>query len=512
MAAERLSMRKTKEILRLHFAMKLSIRKVAQSCNVSRSTVSDYISRAEISGISWPLPEGMDETQLQEKLFPAQPVKPTADKFMPPMQEIRKELGKKGVTLQLLWIEYKQGNPDGYQYSQFCEYYRRWAKNLDLSLRQEYKAGEKLFVDFAGSKVPIIDPLTGEINEAEIFVAVLGASNYTYAEAVASQNLSSWIGLHINAFEYFKGVAELTIADNLKAAVIKACRYEPDLNPTYQAMAEHYGTVIIPARPYKPKDKAKVETGVLLVTRWIIAALRHHTFFSLKELNDKIRELLESLNNRKFKKLNSSRRELYETVEKPSLKPLPPQRYEYADFKKARAHIDYHIEIEGHYYSVPAGLRTKELEVWFTAHKVDIFYKSNRVASHARSYAKGKFTTIPEHRPESHRKYYEWTPSRIINWAAQTGPETAALVQGILANRAHPEQGYRSCLGIISLGKKFSPDRLEAACKRAVFIKAYSYKSVQSILKTGLDRKPVVKQKEVAPIEHENIRGDGYYC
>jgi len=512
MAAERLTVRKTKEILRLHFGMKLSIRNVSRSCNVSRSAVSDYIRRAEITGIGWPLPEGLDDTALEAKMFPIQPIKQPTEKFMPPMQQMRKELGSKGVTLQLLWLEYKQNNPGGYQYSQFCELYRRWANTLDLSLRQEYKAGEKMFVDFAGKGIPVTNPATGQTKDAEIFVAILGASNYTYAEAVERQDLPSWVGLHIHAFEYFDGVAELTIPDNLKAAVIKACRYEPDLTPAYQAMAEHYGTVIIPARAGKPKDKAKVEAAVLLVTRWITAALRHHTFFSLKELNNKIRELLESLNNRKFKKLNSSRRELYETLDKPSLKPLPLKRYEYADFKKVRAHIDYHIELEDHYYSVPSQLRKKDMEAWFTTYKVEIFYKGNRIATHARSYERGKFTTIPEHRPESHKKYYEWTPSRIINWAAQTGPETAALVGGILANRPHPEQGYRSCLGIISLGKKFTPERLEAACKRAVFIKAYSYKSVQSILKTGLDRQPMPQHKEVTPIEHENIRGDRYYC
>jgi len=511
MAAERLTMRKTKEILRLHFGLGLSGRKIARSCNIARSTVADYIMRAKAAGIGWPLPEGMDDTALDAKLFVSQETTPS-DKAMPQMQEIHKELRRKGVTLQLLWVEYKQNNPDGYQYSRFCELYSRWVETLDLSLRQEYRAGEKMFVDFAGTGMPITEPATGEIRIAEIFVAVLGASNYTYAEAVESQDLPCWIYLHCNAFEYFEGVPGITIQDNLKSAVIKPCRYEPDITPAYQAMAEHYGTAIIPARVRKPKDKAKVETSVLLVTRWITAALRHHTFFSLKELNDKIKELLVILNNKKFKKLNSTRRELFETIDRPSLKPLPVQRYQYADYKKARVHIDYHIDVEGHFYSVPYQLRGKEVDVWFNAHTVEIVYKSNRVAIHARSYEKGKFTTIPEHRPEAHRKYYEWTPARIINWAAQTGPETAALVENILSSRAHPEQGYRSCLGIISLGKKFSAERLEAACKRAVSIKAYSYKSVKSILKAGLDRHLIVKQKEVIPtLYHDNIRGKEYF-
>jgi transposase len=511
MAAERLTMRKTKEILRLHFGLGMSGRKIARSCNIARSTVADYILRAKAAGIGWPLPDAMDDATLDAKLFVTQGAKPS-DKAMPQMEEIHKELRKKGVTLQLLWVEYKQNNPDGYQYSRFCELYSRWAGTLDLSLRQEYHAGEKMFVDFAGTGVPITDPLTGEVRIAEIFVAVLGASNYTYAEAALSQDLPCWIDLHCNAFEYFTGAAHITIQDNLKSAVIKPCRYEPDITPAYQAMAEHYGTVIIPARVRKPKDKAKVETSVLLVTRWIIAALRHHIFFSLQELNDKIKELLVILNNKKFKKLNSTRRELFETLDRPSLKPLPVQRYQYADYKKARVHIDYHIEVEGHFYSVPHQLRGKEVEAWFNARTVEIIYKGNRVATHARSYQQGKFTTIPEHRPEAHKKYYEWTPARIINWAAQTGPETAALVENILCSRPHPEQGYRSCLGIISLGKKFSPERLEAACKRAVSIKAYSYKSVKSILKTGLDRQLSPERKEVIPtLYHDNIRGKEYY-
>jgi len=511
MATERVTVRKIKEILRLHFGLKMSGRKVSQSCSVARSTVADYILRAKAADIGWPLPEGLDDASLEAKLFTVQGTRQPSDKNMPQMETIHKELHKKGVTLQLLWIEYKQSNPDGYQYSRYCELYSKWSETLDLSLRQEYRAGEKMFVDFAGKGIAITNPATGETKDAEIFVAILGASNYTYAEAVERQDLPSWIDLHSNAYEYFGGVAEITIPDNLKSAVTKPCRYEPDLNPAYQAMAEHYGTVIIPARVRKPKDKAKVETAVLLVTRWITAALRHHTFFSFVELNNKIKELLAALNNRKFKKLNTSRRELFETLDRPSLKPLPSERYEYKEYKKARVHIDYHIEIESHFYSAPHQLRKKEVEVWFTARKVEIFYKGNRVATHARSYEKGKFTTIPEHRPESHKQYYEWTPSRIISWAAQTGPETAAFIGNILSSRPHPEQAYRSCLGVISLGKKFTPERLEAACSRAGHIKAYSYKSVKSILKTGLDRHPIDEQKEVTPIEHENIRGDSYY-
>jgi len=512
MAAERVSMRKTKEILRLYFGMGLTRRQVARSCNISHSTVSDYVRRAEAAGIEWPLSEGLDEAALEVKLFPGNAIPVASEKPLPRWEDIHRELKSKGVTLQLLWIEYKQQYPEGYQYSRFCELYRRWAETLDLSLRQEYRAGEKLFVDFAGKGIEVTNPLTGETKEAEIFVAVLGASNYTYAEALESQDIPSWINAHIHAFEYFGGVAKITIPDNLKSGVSKACRYEPDISPTYQDMAEHYGTAVIPARVARPKDKAKVEAGVLVVTRWITAALRHHTFFSIREINDKIGELLERLNTRKFKKLKSTRKELFETIEKPSLLPLPQTRYQYAEWKKARVHIDYHIEVDGHFYSVPYQLVRKQVEVRLTAQTVEVLYKGNRIATHRRSYDKGRFTTISEHRPEKHRRYYEWTPTRIIQWAEKTGSETAAVVEHIICSRAHPEQGYRSCLGIISLAKRYSPERLEAACRRAVTINAYSYKSVKSILDTGSDQQPLPEEKEVKPIEHENIRGECYYC
>lgn len=511
MAAERVSMRKTKEILRLHFGMGLTRRQVSRSCSISHSTVVDYVRRAKAAGIGWPLPEGLDEAVLEAKLFPGKTTLVPLEKPIPQWTDIHKELKNKDVTLQLLWIEYKQQYPEGYQYSRFCDLYRRWSETLDLSLRQEYRAGEKMFVDFAGKGIEVINPLTGEIKEAEIFVAVLGASNYTYVEATESQDTPSWINAHIHAFEYFGGVARIIIPDNLRAGVSKACRYEPDINPTYQDMAEYYGTAVIPARVGRPKDKAKVEGGVLLVARWITAALRHHTFFSIREINDKTVELLDRLNTRKFKKLDSTRKELFETIDKPSLLPLPQTRYQYAEWRKSRVHIDYHIEVDGHFYSVPYQLVKKQVEIRLTAQTLEIIYKGNRIATHRRSYEKGRFTTLSEHRPEKHRRYCEWTPERIIQWAEKTGHETAVVVEHILTGRIHPEQGYRSCLGIIGLTKKYSQERVEAACRRAVSIKAYSYKSVKSILDTGLDSRPLPEQKEVKPIGHENIRGEGYY-
>jgi transposase len=511
MANRSISMRMAREILRLYFGLHLKKRQIGRACGVAPSTVIDYIQRAEDAGISWPLPEDLDDAALERVLNEQKGRPKPVRRPLPAMDEIHLELKKKGVTMQLLWFEYKERFPDGYQYTQFCEYYNRWAKTLELSLRQEHRAGEKTFIDFTGQTVPIKNPFTGEISDAEIFVAVLGASNYTYAEALPSQSLPFWIKAHIHAFEYFQGVSEILVPDNLRSGVTKACRYEPDLNPVYLSLAQHYGTAIIPARPYRAKDKAKVEAGVLLVTRWIIAALRHHTFFSIEELNAKIKELLERLNTRKFRKLDSSRRELFETLDKPAMKPLPVERYRYIDFKRSTVNIDYHVDVEKHFYSVPYQLVGKKLEVFLSADTVEIFHSNRRVVVHQRSFQKGKYTTLTEHMPKSHQKYLEWTPSRIIHWAQQIGPATTKLVETILSTRPHPEQGFRSCLGIFTLGKKYTPERLEAAATRAIKIRGYSYKSIKSILKTGLDRMPVAETKEVKPVYHDNIRGKEYF-
>lgn len=512
MAKRSISMRMAREILRLYFGLHLKKRQIGRACGVAPSTVVDYIQRAEEAGISWPLPTDLDDTALEAKLNERKESSKPACRPLPDMEEIHVELRKKGVTLQLLWMEYKERFPEGYQYSQFCEYYNRWAKTLEVSLRQEHRAGEKMFIDFAGKGIPVTDPSTGEITEAQIFVAVLGASNYTYAEAHPSQSLPFWIRAHIHAFEYFHGVSEILVPDNTRVAVSKACRYEPDLNPVYLSLAQHYSTAIIPARPGKPKDKAKVEAGVLLVTRWIIAALRHHTFFSIEELNERIRELLERLNTRRFRRLTSSRRELFETLERPSLKPLPAEQYRYIDFTQPTVNIDYHVDVDKHYYSVPYQLRGKKVEAFLSADTVEIFHSNRRIVTHQRSFQKGNYTTLTEHMPKSHQKHLEWTPSRIIHWAEQTGPATARLVETILSTRPHPEQGFRSCLGILRLGKKYSQERLEAASARAVHLRAFSYKSIKSILETGFDRMPITEKKEVMPaLYHDNIRGKEYF-
>lgn len=502
-------MRKVREVLRLHFGAGLSIRKVARSCNIAHSTVREYVRRAQTAGLGWPLPAEMDDARLEATLLRRSNY--NTKRPLPDMNYLHTEMCRKSVTLQLLWHEYKQAHPDGYQYTQFCEHYRRGRKRLDLCLRQEHRAGEKVFVDWAGQTVPIADRHTGDITFASIFTAVLGASNYTYAQAFPSQILVHWITAHIHAFEFFNGCPEIVVPDNLKTGVKKPCRYEPELNPLYHDMAVHYGTAVIPARVRKPKDKGKVEAGVLLVERWILAVLRNRTFFSIAELNTAIWEHLEPLNNKKFKKLPTTRRELFETLDRPALKPLPEQRYSFVDWKTAKVNLDHHIEVDRHFYSIPYQLTGEQVDVRLGAQVVEVLYKNRRVASHMRSYVPGRATTCSEHRPKAHQEYLDWTPSRIIRRAGEIGPHTEKLVEIIMASKPHPEQGYRSCLGIIRLAKRYSPERLEAACKRSLIIKSHSYKSVNSILKTGLDQAPLKKQTTKPGPVHQNIRGPEYY-
>jgi transposase len=505
-------MRKIREVLRLYWAHGLSKRKTARSCGISRPAVDEYLRRAEAAGLSWPLPANLDDSALERLLFPAAPALPAPMRGLPDWSTIHRELRRKGVTLFLLWQEYRERHPQGYQYSWFCERYRAWRGRLDVVMRQDHRAGEKLFVDYAGQTVPVVDRLSGEVRAAQIFVAVLGASNYTYAEATWTQGLPDWIGSHQRCFRYLDGVPEIVVPDNLRSGVTKAHRYEPDANPTYQDMATHYGVAVLPARVRRPRDKAKVEAGVLVVERWILATLRHRTFFSLAELNAAIRELLEKLNDRPFKKLPGSRREHFERLDKPALQPLPAEPYVYAEWKKARVHIDYHVAVDGHYYSVPHALIKKQLDVRITQHTLECFHRGNRVASHRRAYQKGRHTTVPAHMPEAHRKAGEWSPERLARWAARTGPATEKLILRVLSARKHPQQAYRSCLGILRLGKAYGEQRLEAACRRALTLGSHSYKSIESILKHRLDEQPLAEQPELAlPEDHDNIRGPSYY-
>lgn len=514
MAKARLSMRKIKEVLRLKHTCALSKRQISQICTISRSTVSDYLDRADKAGIGWPLPEGLTDQELEQRLFQPQPLLCGSSRPLPDFDYLYRELKahkKFNLTLDLLWREYKEQHPEGYQYSQFCWLYRGWEKKLDYCLRQDHRGGEKLFVDYAEG-LSLVDPKTGEAVLTQLFVAVWGASNYTYAEVTLTQQLPDWIASHVRAFSYFGCLPKIVVPDCLKGAVSRACRYEPELNPTYAEMAGHYAICVLPARPARPRDKAKVEAGVLVAKRWILAALRHRTFYSLSELNGAIEELLERLNNRALRKVKKSRRELFDLFDRPHASPLPERPYEYAEWRVATVNIDYHIEIERHYYSVPFRLLREKLQVRLTAATVEAFLKGERVAAHLRSFVPHRHTTLKEHMPPSHQKYLEWTPSRIVTWAKKIGPQTAELIEKIISSRVHPEHAYRSCLGILRLEKHYPKERLEKAARRALKFGALSFRSVRSILSGGLDRLDHDEpDSQSAPSGHQNIRGSHYY-
>ena len=507
-------MRKIKEVLRLRHELGLGQRQIARSCSVAQSTVHQYLKAAEASGVKWPLPADWDDPKLEEVLFGGCPAQPSRQiHSAPDFAAIHQELQTHShLTLQLAWQEYRQANPDGYRYSRFCELYRRWHRRLDVVLRQEHRAGEKLLVDYAGDTIPLVNPQTGEVRQAAIFVAVLGASSYTFAEATESQDLACWIGSHIRAFEFFGGTPKLVVPDNCRTGVSRACRYEPDLNRTYHEMATHYGVGVLPTRPYKPRDKAKVEAGVLLVERWIVAALRHRRFFSLAELNQAIAELLVRLNQRPFRKREGSRASLFAAVDRPALQPLPAERYQFSEWRTARVNIDYHVEVDRHYYSVPYQLTGEQVEARSTSNTVEVFHRGRRVASHARSREPYQATTIDEHRPRSHQQHLAWPPSRLLGWAETIGSATASLFERILNSKPHPEMGYRSCLGIMRLAKKYTSERVEAAAVRALLLNVCSYRSVKSMLEHGLDLQPVDTGAPARPpIQHGNIRGPRYF-
>jgi len=512
MGAKRLPMRKLREILRLKYERSMRHRAIARACGVGVGTVSEYVRRARKAGLSWPLPADLDDGTLEARLFEAP--EPKRERIPPDVARIHQELKRTGVTLRLLWEEYLEIHPDGYRYSQFCEIYRRWAKKLKPSMRQVHRAGEKTFIDFSGKRPHIADRRTGEQIPVELFVAALGASSFTYAEATESQKLPCWVGTHVRMVDYFDGSTKIWVPDQLKSGVTKPCRYEPGVNRTYQELAEHYEAVVIPARPGKAKDKAKVESAVLVAQRWILARLRDQTFFSITELNQTIWKLLEELNDRPMQKLGGSRRQLYERLDKPALKPLPTQRYEMAEWKRCTVNIDYHVEVEHHYYSVQHQLLGEKVEARYTTSIVEIYYRGKRITSHRRRYDH-RPSTKAEHMPRSHRAHAEWTPSRLIRWAGKTGPATGRLVAEILRSRPHPEQGYRACLGIMRLGRRYGPERLEAASRRAEHLRSASYRTVKNILSSAQDRLPFDEQEPRStpptPV-HANIRGASYYA
>lgn len=513
MSAERLSMRKLKEILRLKYEAKLKHRQIATSINISPSTVSRYVNDAKKHNITWPLPCDISEQDLEVLIYGSTSTQGHKDYVTPDFVHIYNELQKhKHVTKQLLWEEYSAIHGQrAYGYSQFCHLFRNWLSARKISMRQIHKAGEKMFVDYAGQTVPIYIQDNNIIN-AQIFIAVLGASNYTFAEATLTQSLPDWTKSHVNAFNYFGGTTEIVVPDNLKSGVSKSCRYDPDLNPTYHQLGCHYNVAIIPARVRSPKDKAKVETGVKIVEQWILARLRNIKFFSLSELNKKIKELLEELNNKPFQKLPDNRRVTFINLDKPALQPLPSNEYKYTEILNARVGIDYHVEVNNHYYSVPYQLVKKKVEVHIENNCISIFHKGNRVAIHAKSLLSGSHTTKTEHMPESHKYFAEWSPEKFIQKAESIGDNVKQIIQHILKERRHAEQCYRSCLGILNLVKDYGAQRLDIACKKAIEINAPRRKHVQLILRNGMDRIDSNNANNaVTTTSHENIRGSDYY-
>ncbi len=510
MPAERLPMRKIRDVLRLQDSG-FSERRIATSLNIGSTSAGEYIRRARRAGLAWPLPRDLTDEALERLLFPASPDVPPDQRPRPDWTWVYREKRKPNVTLSLLWEEYRAAHPDGYSLSHFCDLYRDWEGRLAPTMRQAHVAGEKMFVDYAGATLEVIDGATGEIRQAQIFVAVLGASSYTYAQATWSQTLPDWIGAHGRAFAFFGGVPAQVISDNLKSGVTKACFYDPQVNRTYAEMAAHYGTAVIPARPRKPRDKAKVEVGVQVVERWILAKLRNRRFFSLAEANAAIRQLLDELNARVTRHLGASRRHLFEQLDRPALLDLPVEPYTYAEWKECRAGLDYHVEVDKHYYSVPHALLRQKFWARMTDRTVEIFHSGKRVACHLRGSPNRRHTTVTEHMPSAHRRLAAWTPQRIRHYAASIGPNAEALVDIIMRSRPHPEQGFRSSIGIIRLAKTHGSERLEAACERAIDIGARSYSSVASILRNNLDRRKPKRAADGPAIDHANIRGPKYF-
>lgn len=514
MANIRLTMRKIREVLRLHFDCDRTHREIAQAIGTSTSTVWQYLHRVKLAGLEWPLPAQLasDDAALEARLYPP-PAPRALPRGMPHWPTIHREIGKPGVTLELLWQEYRAQHPDGYGYSWFCRAYQEWAQRLPMTMRQTHMPGQKLFVDYSGKKLGIINPDTGEIREAELFVAALGVSGYTFAELTWTQKLPDWIGSHVRAFAFYNGVVEILVPDNLKSGVLKANFYEPQINETYQEMARHYSTAIIPARPRKPRDKPKAELSVLLVQRWILARLRNQRFFNLDEANRAVAVLLVDLNNRPFKKLPGSRRSVFEEIDRPALRPLPDTPYQYADWIVARVGPDYHVEVDQHYYSVSYRYAREQVDVRVTTNTVEIFHRGQRIAAHGKSARRRFHTTIDAHMPPEHQAVVKGCDlQRLGNWAADIGPHTSAVIQHLLGARKHPQQAYRACLGVLRMGKDYGRERLEAACRRAIDLKAPNYKFIASTLKNGLDREPEPATLQAdLPLMHANVRGPSYY-
>ncbi len=473
--------------------------------------MADYVRRYKKSSLSIEELKRHNDREIYEALFKDTVTICESSKSLPDFALIHEELKQRHVTRLLLWEEYREVCPTGLGYTQFCERFNRWRKKLTITMRQIHKAGDKMFVDYSGLTMDIIDRFTGEVKKAEIFVACLGASGYSFAEAGRSQKKASFIRSHINAFKFFGGVTAILVPDNLKSAVTQADWYEPKLNESYQDMAEHYELAIIPARPRKPKDKAKVELSVKLVQRWILAKLRHRQFYSIAELNQAIKPLLDELNNRKIQHLSKSRRLLYEQMDKPALRSLPTQPYLYKEFKLCRVNIDYHVQLEKAYYSVPYQLTGKEVELRYSESSVEIFYQNKRVALHQRLHLPGSYSTKSEHMASAHRAYAKWTPSRLINWSKSFGINTKILIETILTKKPHPEMGFRTSLGILNAAKDMDKTIVEAVAKKMIALNVYRVSNFKAIVKSKsyLRDKPATVNTPEG--NHENVRGQAYY-
>ena len=509
--AKRTTVKDLRSILRLTYEQGLSVRAISERLQISKTSVATYLLRAREAGLSWPLPPIYEsETALQRALF-RRVGRPPQDLSEPEWPRVAQELKRKGVTLTLLWQEYRTAHPDGYGYTWFCEKFDAHRRRANPTFRHRHAAGAVMQTDYAGPTVEVIDPQTGEIRQAQIFVAVLGASSLTFAMASFGQRLPDWIEGQTRALSYFGGVPKAIVCDNLKAAVVKALWFEPTLNQTFAAMAEHYDTTILPTRSRKPRDKGKVEGAVLIVERWILARLRHRRFFNLTDLNAAIGGLLEELNNRPMRQIGKSRRQLFEEIEREALASLPSEPFEYAEWKTAKVHPDYHVEVDKTFYSVPHRLIGRRVDVRLTYRTVEIFQDHTRVASHVRRSQRSGHVTVNEHMPKAHQRYANMTPASLIKMAARIGVNAATLVERMMRERPHPEQGYRSAMGIIALARRYERDRLEAACERALAINAINYSSVSAILKSGLDRASPAAEPIKATPSHANIRGGAYY-
>ena len=509
MSKKRTTMKKVREILRLRYECQLSGRSIASCLNIGNTTVSDILSRFKLCELGWPLPEGTSDQVLSKSLYHTKTT--STKKVMPDFLTCTHELKRKSMTKRLLWEEYQsQHQQQAYGYTQFCEHYTRWLKSQKRSMRQLHVAGEKLFIDYCGPTVPIVNPDTGEIRTAQIFVATFGASHYTYVEASPSQKLECWLQAHVNAFEHFGGVPHLLVPDNLKSAVTRACRYEPTLNESYHKLANHYGTAVLPARPYKPKDKAKVENAVLIVERWILMRIRHQTFYTFAELNITIKQLMNDLNQRQMQQAGASRKELFEKLDKPALKLLPSQPYYHVETKRAKVGPDYHIQYNKHYYSVPHHLVSQHVELEASSKVVRIYHQSLLVAQHPTSTIISGQSTIETHMPGSHQ-HHKWSAEGLMSWGDSIGVATQNIVQKMLLKKKHPEQAYRGCLGLLSLSRNYGDSRLEQACQDALMVEKPYFSFIKNLLENHREGKLTSDSNDTPDIQHSNVRGPSNY-